>query len=367
MPISTSSPTNDLEKSTATPVSKVESIQDSSEGNQRKLDILTTGVNPTGSVDEKTQTTRPEIWSYYLYYVGNNGLALFNYGPAQAQNLLSQAADPTTGNLHFLGRDRSINSVVLLSNGISFAIQVVVFLIIGSYADFGRWRPTILIACSCVAYGIGFGWLAVHDASQWREGMGLYIVGLIAYQTCLTFWTAAFPGLARDTKEMREKAAELSNGEMEPEQYYFHESVMRSKLSNLAFYVQSCGEMIILAVIVGIMFGLHVDDGDAENTWGLSVIIAFAAGVWLLVSLPWFFLERRRPGIDPEMNIVLAGILQLYRAITKIWRLRQSLFYLIGKENFSKDPGCADWTRVFPFGRFSKYNSHCDFNAYEVS
>lgn len=30
------------------------------------------------------------------------------------------------------------------------------------------------------------------------------------------------------------------------------------------------------------------------------------------------------------MNIVLAGIWQLWRAITQIWQLRQSLFYLIG-------------------------------------
>lgn len=30
--------------------------------------------------DPKWQTTRKELWSYYLYYVGNNGLAGFNYG-----------------------------------------------------------------------------------------------------------------------------------------------------------------------------------------------------------------------------------------------------------------------------------------------
>lgn len=30
--------------------------------------------------DPKWQTTRKELWSYYLYYVGNNGLSGFNYG-----------------------------------------------------------------------------------------------------------------------------------------------------------------------------------------------------------------------------------------------------------------------------------------------
>jgi len=67
---------------------------------------------------------------------------------------------------------------------------------------------------------------------------------------------------------------------------------MRNKLSNEAFYVQSLAEIIILAIIVGIMFGLDVNASDANNNWGLSVLVAFASGVWLLVALPWFFLEK---------------------------------------------------------------------------
>ena len=27
------------------------------------------------------ETERKEIWSYYAYYIGNNGLTLFNFGP----------------------------------------------------------------------------------------------------------------------------------------------------------------------------------------------------------------------------------------------------------------------------------------------
>jgi len=59
---------------------------------------------------------------------------------------------------------------------------------------------------SIVAWGIGFGWLGVHEPSKWEIAAGLYIVGrkfmlckywqllmkiVIAYQTTLTFWTAA--------------------------------------------------------------------------------------------------------------------------------------------------------------------------------
>ncbi|KAF7163150.1 hypothetical protein CNMCM5623_008220 [Aspergillus felis] len=279
--------------------------------------------------DERYRTTKWEIWAYYAYYIGNNGLSLFNFAPTAFQNLLYQAAGDQ-GTLPFAGRQRSINSIVLLSNGISFAIQIVVFLVIGSFADFGTWRPNILIVLSVIAYAIGFGWLGVHTQEKWHVGVGLYIVGLIAYQTTLTFWTAAFPGLARNTAEMKDRADAYVAGRISREEYDNADTMARSRLANVAFYVQSVAEIVILAVIVGIMFGLRVDESQANNNWGLSVLIAFASGVWLLVSLPWFVLEKRRPGQDPGRNIIVAGLTQLYHAGRDVWKLKQSLLYLIG-------------------------------------
>ncbi|KAK3712933.1 hypothetical protein LTR37_008818 [Vermiconidia calcicola] len=283
---------------------------------------------------EKYSTSKWEIWSWYSYYIGNNGLTLFNFAPTAAQNLVYQRAvevgGPNNDSLYFAGANRTINSIILLCNGISFAIQIVVFLILGSYADFGSFRPTILIVLSIIAWGLGFGWLGVHTVDNWQIGLGMYIVGLIAYQLCLTYWTAAFPGLARNTLELRDKAKEFEAGEISREQYDFADSMKRNELSNVAFYVQSMGEIVILAVIVGIMFGVNVNASQANNNWGLSVLIAFATGVWLLLAIPWFILEKRRPGQDPGMNIVLAGFWQLRRAVTQIWQLKQSLAYLIG-------------------------------------
>lgn len=100
--------------------------------------------------DERYETTKKEIWAYYAYYIGNNGLTLFNFAPTAAQNLVYLQAEKVGGKnnqiLHFAGSDRTINSIILLCNGISFAIQIVLFLILGSYADFGTFRPNILIA-----------------------------------------------------------------------------------------------------------------------------------------------------------------------------------------------------------------------------
>ncbi|KAI9796990.1 MAG: hypothetical protein M1835_002513 [Candelina submexicana] len=281
--------------------------------------------------DEKYETTKWEIWAWYLFYVGNNGLTLFNFAPTAYQNLLSQAAGDS-GLLYFAGRQRTINSIVLLSNGISFAIQIVVFLIIGSYADFGQWRPNILIVLSILAFGIGFGWLGVHTPEKWEVATGMYIIGLIAYQTTLTFWTAAFPGLARNTLHLRQKAEQCAEGTITRDEYDFADSMKRNELSNTAFYVQSVGEIFILAIIIGVLHDVHVTASKENNNWGLSVLIAFATGVWALLAMPWFVLEKRRPGqqIPAGMNIISVGFWQLWRALSQIWKLKQSLIYLIG-------------------------------------
>ncbi|OAR02073.1 hypothetical protein LLEC1_05540 [Akanthomyces lecanii] len=277
-------------------------------------------------------TTRGEIWSWYTYYIGANGLALFNFGPTAFQNLLSQAAGGDKGLLRFAGGDRDVNSIVLLANGISFAIQAVLFLLIGAWADFGSGRRWVLVIWSIIAYAIGFAWLGVHDPSKWQIAAGLYIVGLIAYQLTLTYWTAAFPSLARNTIWIKDSRTAYANAEITLKEMDRRDEMERSRLSNVSFYIQSVGEIFILAVIVGIMYAAHVRRSTEDNNWGLSVLIAFATGVWLLLSLPWFLMEKTRPGmrIPPGLNIVSVGFWQLYQAAGQIWQLKQSVIFLAG-------------------------------------
>ena len=98
------------------------------------------------------------------------------------------------------------------------------------------------------------------------------ISAVIAYQTCLTFWTAAFPGLARNTSQLRARAEEYNAGKISRDEYDYADTMQRSRLSNMAFYIQSCGEIVILAVIVGVLYGVNVRASEANNNWGLSVL-----------------------------------------------------------------------------------------------
>ncbi|KAI0034735.1 MFS general substrate transporter [Vararia minispora EC-137] len=302
------------------------------------IDDIEAAPTPGSKLDSfKWLTTRKELWCFYLYYVlsGFEGLSGFNFGPSQFQNLLFLAGyDPAFppfeqpcggGNcvLPYLGKIRD--------NGIAFALQAVILLLIGAWADYGTWRPNITIFFTLLAVGISFAWLGVDDPSRWRAGVALYILGLIAYQCSLTFWTAAFPGLARNSLEVLESATEYDAGSKTEGEHAKLESMTRNRISNIAFTIQSVGEILVLAIMVAILRGLRSDATTENNTRAFSVLIAFAGGVWLLCAIPWFVFERRRPGLvlPPGTSLLTVGFKQTYVAFRECMKLKQTFLYLV--------------------------------------
>ncbi|KIJ12805.1 hypothetical protein PAXINDRAFT_156773 [Paxillus involutus ATCC 200175] len=80
-------------------------------------------------------TSRNELWAFYLYYVGNSGLSGFNFGPSQFQNLLYLAGyDPSSQPPFQFHRPPH--------KWQSFAIQAVLLLVIGAWADYGSATPS---------------------------------------------------------------------------------------------------------------------------------------------------------------------------------------------------------------------------------
>ncbi|KAI0052263.1 MFS general substrate transporter [Auriscalpium vulgare] len=303
---------------------------------------------PIPKASHEWTTTRRELWWFYLYYIRTarvlgkqwplwlqlrpfaNLLYLAGYDPDQPPFTAPCSSD-TGCVLPYLGRVRDINSIVLLTNGISFALQAVLLLVIGAWADYGRWRPNITIFFTLVAVGVSFAWLGVEDPSQWRAGVALYILGLITYQCSLTFWTAAFPGLARNLPEVRQSAQDATEGKISLDEHAAYESLARNRISNVSFAVCSAGEIIVLAIMVGILKGLKSDDSTENNTKAFSVLIAFSGGVWLLCAIPWFVFEKRRPGLalPPGTSLLTVGFKQTYVALRECMRLKQTFLYLI--------------------------------------
>jgi hypothetical protein len=81
----------------------------------------------------------------------------------------------------------------------------------------------------------------------------------------------------------------------------------RNRLSNVSFFVCSAGELVILAVLAGILIGipgLSVSSAPIVLEYGVSLEAqkhpsdCYLPDVCktVLVGIPWFFIEQHRPG-----------------------------------------------------------------------
>lgn len=163
-------------------------------------------------------------------------------------------------------------------------------------------------------------------------------VRIIPESLSLFFWGAQLDGLrfvslARNLPVMRRKAEALKAGSISRAEYDSVDSMSRSKMYNIPNYVVSPFQVLILAICTAILYRLHANESVAKSNWGISVIIAFVSALGLVFALPWFVLEKRRPGQTPpaNMNIIRAGLWQWGQTASHIWRLKQTLLYLIGE------------------------------------
>lgn len=139
--------------------------------------------------------------------------------------------------------------------------------------------------------------------------------------------------LARNLPVMRRKAEALKAGSISRAEYDRVDSISRSKMYNIPNYIVSPFQVLIMTICTIMLYRLDADESDAQSNWGISVIIAFVSALGLVFALPWFVLEKRRPGQTPpaNMNIISAGIWQWGQTASHIWRLKQTLLYLIGE------------------------------------
>ncbi|WVF68804.1 hypothetical protein IAT40_003576 [Kwoniella sp. CBS 6097] len=269
----------------------------------RITDQATLFASPLPIVGQRKTTTRKELWSWYFYYVGNSGLGPFNFAISAWQNLLYLAGwDPAFPRGTVPCGDGGCNLIA-----------------------FGTERSAFTI----LSWAVGFGWLGVMEPSKWQAGTALYVLGLIGYQCALTFWTAAFVGLARDLPEVKESEEQLAKGETDQKSHDKIDMLARNRLANVSFFVCSVGEIIVLAILAGILEAIITDDPDS-NTRALSIVCAYAAGVWIICAAPWLLFEQYRPGnqLPPKTSYFTVGIKQIYHAFRLCMRLKQTFIYL---------------------------------------
>lgn len=169
-------------------------------------------------------------------------------------------------------------------------------------------------------------YLAGHS-EDWAD---LWLPG-VAFWASYVFFNAIFPKLAHHLPEAREAKEALLNGTISEEEFERRCSMSRSKIMNLSYFWNNVGFTVCTALSLATLFGIGADDSTEQNNWGYSVSVAVCTGFWVLLSIPWFIWEKKRPGpkLPAGDNYFTFGFKQTWFAAKQLWKLKQTFFYLI--------------------------------------
>lgn len=105
----------------------------------------------------------------------------------------------------------------------------------------------------------------------------------------------------------------------------------RSKIMNLSYGWNNVGFVICCALSLAALVGVGADDSVEQNNYGYSVAVAVCTGFWIILAIPWFLWEKKRPGppLPKSDNYLTFGFKQMWFAAKQVWTLKQTFFYLI--------------------------------------
>ncbi|CAK7216173.1 hypothetical protein SCUCBS95973_002719 [Sporothrix curviconia] len=294
-------------------------------------------------LNKEPPTGKWELISWYGFYFANNSAGTLSYAPLIFQSVLNQAGrngyDPTQDCsnsldpcvVQFGTSTMNIDTVVLTCNGLIFAFNGLLLLLLGPMGDYGRWKRWILLGSTLVCWATQFAFLGLKDGGQYKAAIGIYIVTVLSYNLCQAFWQPSLPLLARNTPAARETRQAFMRGELSEDEYVRHQVLQRNKLSNIAFAAMSIGYTIVLVIAIGAAYGLHADDSTANNTRAAVIIVGIATGFWVVLGSPWFLLEKKRTQSLPAGQTYWSvGAKAYWQLLRHAPRLNQTWLYLAG-------------------------------------
>ncbi|RDB19866.1 Autophagy-related protein 22-1 [Hypsizygus marmoreus] len=283
--------------------------------------------------------TRKELWSYYLYYNGDNALGPNGFSMTLFQSLATAAGfDPVNGPgssctaegasgqcvLPWAGGTKAVSSIVLIANGVSFAVMTTIFTTIGSAADYGTFGRWLLFVITCICWGAQFASMSLTVPSRWPVAMTLYMIGFISYGATLVFYAAVFPRLARNTPHARAIREKYEAGETDREDYEREESLEKNRISNISTTHSNIGYIVTLCLNLSILIPLK--DHPKVNNYTLVLTNSY----WVLVGIWWFIFQQPRPGppVPRGESYFTIGWKQIWKAVKQYKKLPYTFIYL---------------------------------------
>ncbi|ORX35484.1 autophagy protein [Kockovaella imperatae] len=279
------------------------------------------------SAGVRKPSTRAEYWSYACYYTALFPPGITAYGGALMQLLVNKAHP--SGSLSWGGKVIDVNSFILDLQGILFAVQLVLLLLIGPYADYGSWGPWLLIGSETAVYIITFAFTGIYEPSQWNAASGLFVIGNLAVNMSTTFLWSQYPAIIRDMPKMIESEQAVMEGSKSAAQHLHEDSMERSKLYCWCTFLGSFLQLCALAVAVGIAAAIGNANFD-EQIKNYRVLIGFFGVICVITTVPFFILQKRRSGqqLPAGKGWILAGPRQVLQGAKQARHLKQVLIYL---------------------------------------
>ncbi|KAG0151263.1 hypothetical protein CROQUDRAFT_57235 [Cronartium quercuum f. sp. fusiforme G11] len=288
--------------------------------------------------DHEPVVSQRELWSYYLYYNGNNGVGPMGYSFTLFQSLITAAGhDPNLGEgsscqsdgsgecvVPFGGRMKSVTSVALVANGLAFAIMTLLFTTFGGAADHGSFGRYFLLALTLICWASQYSTIALNeDPMKWKWAMVLYIIGFVSYGATLVFYAAAFPRLARHTpkaKAARDPVNRLSDNQLETEL-----SLERNRISNISTVHSNLGFLFVSLLNLSILIPL------AGKKLIDTYTIILTNTYWVILGVWWFIFQAPRPGplLPADSSYWTIGWIGLLKSFRQAKQLPMTFTYLI--------------------------------------
>ena len=258
---------------------------------------------------------------------GATGVGLGNFGQALTQSLV-QTRFPS-GFFVWGGQRTSTNSYLIDLGGIQFAVQLAVLLIIGPYADYGSWRPWLLIFWTVIGAISSLAFFGFTDASTWQAACALYVLGNLCVTVCASFYIAAFPTLIRDLPEVQESERQVIEGTKSPEDHAILDMLQRSKISNWSYIFSGLGSALSIVLSYAIVYGVGYQTPE-QNNKVYSIITGYFGIIWIISSIPWFIIDQHRPGqkLPDNTSWLTVGPKQVWEGMKHVSRLKQTFLYI---------------------------------------
>ncbi|KAF9505822.1 hypothetical protein BS47DRAFT_1374249 [Hydnum rufescens UP504] len=274
--------------------------------------------------------TQRALYFLFVNSTFQNGVGPNGYSLTLFQSLATGAGwDPVRGKgtscldpnassqcvLPWAGGTKSVSSIVLIANGLSFMFMTLLFTTIGSSADYGNFGRWLLFLITIVCWGAQFGSMSLTSQSSYERAI---------HGASLVFYAAIFPRLARNTPYSRSLRLRYEKKEILAEEYEREESLEKNRISNISTVHSNIGYLFTLCLNLSILLPL------AANPKVDNYTLVLTNAYWVLTGIWWFIFQEPRPGppLPKGRNYFTIGWIQIWGAIRQYKELPQTFLYL---------------------------------------